>query len=47
VTFASLSVFPAGTFQYFLLVCGYRSAGKSKWKSRLNGQHVFETLAWI
>jgi O-antigen ligase len=23
VSFASLSVFPAGTFQYFLLVCGY------------------------
>jgi O-antigen ligase len=23
VTFASLSVYPAGTFQYFLLVCGY------------------------
>ena len=23
VNFASLSVFPAGTFQYFLLVCGY------------------------
>src|ERR1700675_4382379 len=23
VRFASLSVFPAGTFQYFLLVCGY------------------------
>jgi O-antigen ligase len=25
VSFASLSVFPAGTFQYFLLVCGYMS----------------------
>jgi hypothetical protein len=23
VSFVSLSVFPAGTFQYFLLVCGY------------------------
>ena len=46
-TFASLSVFPAGTFPYCLLVCGYRSAGKSKWKSRLIGQHGFESLAWI